>query len=679
MTASITGAPDTSRSAVEEGSEASALDHHRQPLDMDDALKRAHAQLAEGQRLSKTGSFTADLRLDRHEWSDEYYRIFEIDPALGASTALSRQRVHPDDLAEFDAQIQRGVEGGGDADFVFRIVTPVGGLKYLGGVARIVEHVAGRPILMGTVQDITESKAREEGLAASEAYLRQAQRMTKTGSFSWPKGDFEPIFSEELRRIFGFEGDEIVTLEAAMERIHPDELAHVASQIQAAREGVEFDYVVRLRMPDGAIKFTRHVAHGYRDQNGRSELIGSVQDITETKLAEDALEAQASELRRTHAHLTEAQRLSKTGSFEWDVLADTHHWSGEVRRIYGFEEGVPITMGMIFTGIHPEDQPYVERMVQGAAEGRDFDIVFRVVTPDGEIRYANIVGHRMKEYPDRPVFAGAFQDITAGKLAEERLDRARRELAHVSRLTALSTLTASIAHEVNQPLAGIVANASTCLRLLAADPPNAEGAQVAAQRMIRDANRASEVIKRLRALFARRPPASEPLDLNEAAREVLALASVELESAQVRVRTDLADLLPLIVGDRVQLQQVILNLVLNGADALRSVSGRERVLELSTDRSSDGEVLLHVRDNGVGASEEALARFFDAFYTTKPEGMGVGLSISRSILDAHGGRIRASANDGPGLTLVVAIPASGDDADPSPVGSAAIQNVGDHG
>lgn len=652
---------------------------------VDDALQRAHAQLAEGQRLSKTGSFTADLRLDRHEWSDEYYRIFEIDPSLGATTALSRQRVHPEDLEEFDTQIQRGIEGGGDADFVFRIVTPVGGLKYLRGVARIVEHVAGRPILMGTVQDITESKIREQELSASEAYLREAQRMTRTGSFSWPRGDFEPVFSEELRRIFGFEPDETVTLEAAMERIHPEELSYVASQIQAARDGVEFDYVVRLRMPDGAIKFTRHVAHGYRDQNGRSELIGSVQDITEAKLAEDALETQAAELRRAHAHLTEAQRLSKTGSFEWDVRADTHHWSGEVRRIYGFPEGVPVTMGMIFTGIHPEDQPHVERMVRGAAEGRDFDIVFRVVTPDGEIRYANIVGHRMKDYPDRPVFAGAFQDITSAKLAEERLDRARRELAHVSRLTALSTLTASIAHEVNQPLAGIVANASTCLRLLASDPPNIEGARVPAQRMIRDANRASEVIKRLRALFARRPPASEPLDLNDAAREVLALASVELESAQVRVRTELAADLPGVVGDRVQLQQVILNLVLNAADSLGAVSGRRRALEISTERGEDGEVQLGVRDNGVGASDEGFTRFFDAFYTTKPEGMGVGLSISRSIIEAHGGRIWASPNEGPGLSFSFSLPPAttsdrhGSELAAPPLGASAIQEAFERG
>jgi PAS domain S-box-containing protein len=533
-----------------------------QLLEMHAQLQRAHAQLAEGQRLSKTGSFTADLQFDHHEWSDEYYRIFEIDPAIDPSMAITRERIHPDDLERFRAEIGRAMSGVGEADFTFRIVTPIGGVKHMRGVARVVEHTAGRPVLTGAIQDITEAKR-----------------------------------------------------------------------------------------------------------------------------AEDALEDQAAELRRAHVHLTEAQRLSKIGSFEWDVLADTHHWSGEVRRIYGFPEGVPVTMGMIFSGIHPDDQPYVERMVKGAAEGRDFDIEFRVVTPEGEIRYANIVGRRMEDYPDRPVFAGAFQDITEGRLAEQRLDRARRELAHVSRLTALSTLTASIAHEVNQPLAGIVANASACHRMLSAEPAQIEAAQATAQRMIRDANRASEVIKRLRALFARRPPASESLDLNRAAREVLEVASTQLESAHVEVRTDLALEVPHVSGDRVQLQQVVLNLVLNAADALRSVIDRERVLEIATGENLDGHVWLSVRDNGTGADAEAFARLFDAFYTTKPEGMGVGLSISRSIVEAHGGRLWAERNAGAGLTFAFSVPpaaatsadGSVSEAEPRQPKSAPHQKVGERG
>ena len=493
-------------------------------------LRRAHAQLAEGQRLSRTGSFTSDLRMDRHEWSEEYYRIFELDPATPPSVAAVRERVHPDDRELFDAEIRRGMEGG-DADFTFRILTPLGGLKHLRGVARVTEHVAGRPIFTGTIQDITQ-----------------------------------------------------------------------------------------------------------------------------TKLAEAALTAQEAELRQAYDYLTEAQRLSKTGSFTWDVLADRHNWSDEIRRIFGFDLEVPITMGMIQAVVHPDDMAEVARVIGGAAEGHDFDLVFRVLTAKGEVRHAHVVGHRIADIIDRPVFLGALQDVTDRKLAEERLDRARRELAHVSRITALSALTASIAHEVNQPLAGIIANASTCLRLLAADPPNTEGAQATAQRTIRDANRASEVIKRLRALFSRRPPANEPLDLNDATREVLTLASSELEGARVVLQTDLDANLPTIVGDRVQLQQVILNLVLNAADAMSMVDDRPRELLISTVRDGDDQVRLSVRDAGVGAKAEQLAQIFDAFYTTKPEGMGVGLSISRSIIEFHGGHISAASNEGAGLTFSFSVP-----------------------
>jgi PAS domain S-box-containing protein len=365
--------------------------------------------------------------------------------------------------------------------------------------------------------------------------------------------------------------------------------------------------------------------------------------------------AREAELQRAHAQLSEGQRLSKTGSFTWDVFADEHDWSWEIRRIFGFDPDVQITMGMIQAAVHPDDMLEVARVIGGAAEGRDFDLVFRILTTAGEVRHAHVVGHRIERMTDRPVFLGALQDVTDSKVAEEKLDRARRELAHVSRVTALSTLTASIAHEVNQPLAGIITNASTCLRLLAADPPNIAGAQATAQRTIRDANRASEVIKRLRALFARRSPAREPLDLNDTACEVLTLASGELDNARVALQTDFADDLPAIVGDRVQLQQVILNLVLNAADAMRTVDDRPRDLAISTVLDGD-DIRLSVRDAGAGVPAEQIAQFFDAFYTTKPEGMGVGLSISRSIIEAHGGRIWADANSGPGVTLSFSIP-----------------------
>jgi len=221
---------------------------------------------------------------------------------------------------------------------------------------------------------------------------------------------------------------------------------------------------------------------------------------------------------------------------------------------------------------------------------------------------------------------------------------------------SLGVLTASIAHEVNQPLSGIVTNASTCLRMLAADPPNVDGARETARRTIRDGNRASDVITRLRALFASKDATTEWVDLNEAVREVLALSRGDLQRSRVIPRAELADDLPLVTGDRVQLQQVILNLLLNASDAMSGVDDRPRQLVIRTERGEGDHVRLSVRDAGVGVAPEGVDKLFEAFYTTKSGGMGIGLSVSRSIIDSHHGRLWAAPNDGPGATVSFSIP-----------------------
>jgi C4-dicarboxylate-specific signal transduction histidine kinase len=253
---------------------------------------------------------------------------------------------------------------------------------------------------------------------------------------------------------------------------------------------------------------------------------------------------------------------------------------------------------------------------------------------------------------------GAVQDVTELKRGEEALSNARAELAHVVRVTTLSALTASITHEVCQPLSGILNNTNTCLRMLSADPPNIEGASETARRTIRDTNRATEVIKRLRALFARKAPTIEQVNLNDAAREVVALSSSELNRNRVVLHIDLAEDLPEISGDRIQLQQVILNLLLNAAEAMAEVNDRHRTLLIQTRLHSDNTVRLSVKDVGVGVDEQAIERVFDTFYTSKANGMGVGLSVSRSIIESHKGRLWAAVNDGPGATFSFSIPCS---------------------
>jgi len=268
----------------------------------------------------------------------------------------------------------------------------------------------------------------------------------------------------------------------------------------------------------------------------------------------------------------------------------------------------------------------------------------------------------MAQSGGRPLFIGAFQDVTAGKVAEEALDKARSELAHVARVTALNTLTASIAHEVNQPLSGIITNASTCRRMLDGDPPNIEGARETARRIIRDGNRASDVITRLRALFSKKEFTLEPLDLNEATREVIALSLSDLQRNRVVLQSNLAENLPPVMGDRVQLQQVILNLLRNGADAMTSVEGRPRELLIRTERNENDQVQLTVKDVGEGFPPETAKRLFEAFYTTKTDGMGIGLSVSRSIIERHRGRLWAEPNAGPGATFSFSVPCGPENA-----------------
>jgi signal transduction histidine kinase len=276
--------------------------------------------------------------------------------------------------------------------------------------------------------------------------------------------------------------------------------------------------------------------------------------------------------------------------------------------------------------------------------------------PDGSVKHLHFVAHAARDQDGQLEYIGAVQDVTERRISEAALANARSELAHVARVTSLGALAASIAHEVNQPLSGIITNAGTCLRMLAADPPNVEGARETARRTLRDANRASEVITRLRELFSRKAATREPVDLNEAARELMALSQSELQRSRVVLRSELADDLPLVMGDRVQLQQVILNLLLNASDAMSGVDDRPKQLIVRTVRDEGDRVRLSVQDSGVGFEPHDADKLFEAFYTTKSGGMGIGLSVSRSIIESHNGRLWAAPNDGPGTTFSFSIP-----------------------
>ncbi len=373
-------------------------------------------------------------------------------------------------------------------------------------------------------------------------------------------------------------------------------------------------------------------------------------DLSEQKQAERAL-------RRSEAFLAEGQRLGQIGSYSWRVATGEITWSEQLYRIYEFEIGVPLTLELIRTRVHPEDLTLYAKMVEQARNGEnDFEWHYRLLMPDYSIKYLHAVARATRDQDGQLEYIAAIQDITPRRLSEEARDKARSELAHVARVMSLGTLAASIAHEINQPLSGIVTNASTCQRMLAAAPPNVDGALETARRTIRDANRASDVITRLRALFSRKEAATESVDLNEATREVIALSLSGLQRNQVVVQAELAEHLPLLMGDRVQLQQVILNLLRNAADAMSTIDDRPRELLVRTERAEGNQVWLSVKDAGVGFTPEAADKIFEGFYTTKTDGMGIGLSISRSIIETHHGRLWATQNDGPGCTFSFTIP-----------------------
>ncbi len=363
------------------------------------------------------------------------------------------------------------------------------------------------------------------------------------------------------------------------------------------------------------------------------------------------------QLSRSETFLAEAQRLSSTGSFCWKTGTDEITWSDEVYRIFEFDRDTPVTVERIADRIHPADLPEFRQQVERfRRDGGDMVYDHRLEMADRSVKYLHLVAHGTRNDRGHWEYVGAIQDFTQRRLSEQALSKVQSELAHVARVTSLGLLTASIAHEVNQPLSGIITNASTGLRMLAADPPNVDGARDTLRRTLRDGNRASDVITRLRALFSKKETTVELVDVNEAIREVVALSLSNLHRDRVTLRLELADRLPSVTGDRVQLQQVILNLLLNAADAMSQVDDRPRDLTIRTAGEEGDQVRVTVRDTGIGIASHDLERLFEAFYTTKTDGMGMGLSVSRAIIEQHCGRMWATPNDGPGATFGLSLP-----------------------
>ncbi|MCU1316410.1 MAG: histidine kinase, partial [Candidatus Acidoferrum typicum] len=377
------------------------------------------------------------------------------------------------------------------------------------------------------------------------------------------------------------------------------------------------------------------------------------------RFAAQTLELQEEKLQRSEAYLAEAQRLTHTGSWAWRVAGrEAVHLSEEWYRIYGFDPANgPPAFAERLQRAHPEDRAkWLGAIDRAIAEKSSYEVEFRILLPDGSVKHIRTVGHPvLNASGDLAQFMGSATDITQRKLAEEALRQAQVDLAHVSRVTTMGELTASLAHEVNQPIAAAVTNANTCLRWLTRDQPDLEEAREAASRMAKDATRAADIISRIGLLFKKVNPQRELLDVNEVVREMIVLLRSETTRYAISVRTELASDLPQVMGDRVQLQQVLMNLLLNGMDAMKDVD-TPRELIINSQPAKDEQVMVSVSDTGVGLPPQQAEQIFNAFFTTKPYGTGMGLRISRSIIESHGGHLWAANNSPRGASFCFTLP-----------------------
>ena len=536
----------------------------------------------------------------------------------------------------------------------------------IAGIVAVTFIVLGLALLTSWMDRRSAAKTlelQEEKLQRSESYLAEAQRLSHTGSWARISATGAMRYwSEECYRVLGFDPhDGLPQFETFLQRVHPDDQAKV-SEISAAagRDKIDYETDYRIVHPGGEIRDIHVVAHPVFNPSGDLvEYVGTVMDVTERKHTEE-------KLRQSEAYLAEAQKLTHTGSWVWEVPERRAlHLSEEWYRVYGFDpkEGMS-AWNKRPERIHPDDRAGRQQAIDRAvSEKSDYEIEYRILLPGGAVRHVHSVGHPvLNASGDLVQFVGSSTDITERKQAEEALRQAQADLARVSAMNTMGELTASLAHEVNQPIAAAVTDANTCLRWLMRDPPDLEEAREAASRTIKDAARAAEIISRVRQLFKKGTPQRELVDANEVIREMIGLLRSEATRYFILIRTELSEDLPQIVGDRVQLQQVLMNLVINAIEAMRNVDG-PRELAVESQRAEDDQLMVSISDTGVGLPAHQADQIFNAFFTTKPEGTGMGLRISRSIVESHGGRLWASDNSPRGASFHLTLPSKAESHD----------------
>ena len=497
-----------------------------------------------------------------------------------------------------------------------------------------------------------ERKETEERLQESEAYLAEAQRLSHTGSFGWSVANEEFFWSDETFRIFECDLAFKPTLETLLQRTHPDDISLVQETFdRASRDWKDFDVEHRLLMPDGSVKYVHVVTHAIRDESGKLESVGAVSDVTERKRAEEVLRESERNLRLLVEAIPGMVGIQSAEGQQEYTNQRVLDYTGKT-----MEDMANLGWTEVF---HPDD---VERVLdtwsQSIASGQPHDAEFRLRRWDGSYRWFQSRSEPLRDSNGRIIrWYTLIYDVDDRKNAEQALHKTQVELAHVTRVLTMGELVASIAHEVNQPLGAIVTNGHACVRLLSREAPDLEKTREIIERMIGDGMRASEVIKRIRDLLHKTPSVRAPLNINETIQEVIALVGSDVLRSQVKLRAELAADLPPVDGDRIQLQQVILNLILNARDAMSAIQAPPRDMLIKSRKSRAGEVVVAVRDSGAGLDPNDADRIFEPFFTTKSKGMGLGLSISRTIIEAHGGTLCAVPNEHRGATVQFTLPA----------------------
>jgi PAS domain S-box-containing protein len=634
-------------------------------------LRRSEAYLAETQRLSHTSSWAWDVR--RREFvyrSAEVYHLFGFDSEKDAAPSLPfTDRILPEDRRRILEVVPQAIREKADFEVDFRIALPDGSIKHVHSVGHPVVNGEGDVVeLIGTHRDVTEQYAAKETLQKAYDEIKKSEDRLRLvidtiPTLVWragPKGN--PDFLNQTA--LNYTGLSLDQAAVGWPRaFHPDDKKGMLQRWSAIREsGIRGGLEARLRRFDGEYRWFLFQAEPLRDEAGNIvKWYGSATDIEDRKLTEVAL--RESEQRFRDYAETASDWLWETGPDNRVTRISEHinaaglvpsHLPGTTR--WGIATDVES---------EPEKWRLHQEMLDARRPFRDF--VYSTVNESGSQVFVRSSGKPLFDANGSFLgYRGTGTDITArirADHAEQALRKAHAELAHVTRVTMLGELTASIAHEVNQPLAAVVANAEAGLRWLDRETPDLAAARRSVEWVINDGCRASEVIRRVRALAKKTDMEKTPLDINQVVHEAIPLVQRELVRHRVSLRTELGPALPKILGDRVQLQQVIINLLMNGIEAMESITDRPRELVVRSGQDGIGQVILSVTDRGIGISAENANRLFNAFFTTKLSGLGMGLSICRSIVEAHGGRMSASSNEAaPGATFQFILPLHREDA-----------------